>query len=236
MYIEQRNYIYFPDNQNFEKCPGFAESQKIEKNGTRMYYTDLGSETLVVYYHGNSGSACGRAFIKDKFHEKGISSLVVEYSGYSGEEKEPSKSLILEDVKNADSFLDNLSYDTLSFMGGSLGTGIAAYHTTIRSPDKFIAVSAFDKLSSVAKEHYPFLPVSFLLKEEYKTTQWLRDFKGEALFLHGSKDETIPKKYGRRVYESLNVGNKNFVEIEGENHNTILNSEKLWSEVFKFLD
>lgn len=236
MYTQQKNYIYFPDDQNFEKCSGFEESEKIIKGGTMMYYTEEDSEELVVYYHGNAGSACDRAFIKDRFSEKQISSIIVEYSGYSGDDREPSKDLILKDVESVDAFIDNFSYDTHVFMGTSLGSGVAAYHTTIREPDKFIAVGSFDKLSSLAKKHYPFLPTSLLLEEEYKTAEWLKDFSGEALFFHGGRDNIVPIELGRRAYDSLDAQNKEFIEIEGEGHNTVLNNEELWDEVFNLIE
>ncbi len=235
VYFNQRNYIYFPDNQDFDNCPRFAESKKINYNGTRMYYTEIASEILVVYYRGNAGSACDRFFIKDILKNNGYASIFVEYAGFSNDSRSPSKELILKDVENVNNFLENIDYEKIIFMGTSLGSSVAAYHQTLRKPDKITLFSAFDKLSNVGKIHFPFLPVRFLLKEEYNASEWLKNYEGKMLLVHGSEDKITPIKNARKLFESVSSTDKKLLEIEGENHNSILGSDEAWETVLEFL-
>ena len=49
LYINQKRFIYYPDNQDFDSCSNFEDSQKLNINGTRIYY-QKNSDNLVVFY------------------------------------------------------------------------------------------------------------------------------------------------------------------------------------------
>lgn len=234
-YVDQNYQAYFPDDQDFDSCPGFAESEKITEGGTRMYYTKAASDIIIVYYHGNAGSACDRSFVKDKLSEDGYSSLFVEYAGFSADDKEPSRDLIFKDVQNADKFLKSLDYKNTIIMGTSLGSGIAAYHQTLSKPDKMVLFTPYDKFSNVGKTHYPHLPVKTLLSEEYEADVWMKDYNGEIIIIHGTYDEVIPIKYAQALYDAIPSKDKIFHVVEGETHNTILNNTEVWGVVMDFM-
>ncbi len=236
MFLNQNNYIYFPDNQDFDNCPGFADSERVRVNDTRMYYLkDEYADTAVVYYHGNAGSACGRSFIKDTLKDRGVSLLFVEYAGYSNDTRRPSRKLILKDVENVINFIDRAGYERKFLMGTSLGTAVVAYHQSIQKPDKVVLLAPFDKLSEVGKIHYPFLPVSLLLREEYDTAGWLKDHTGEILIVHGALDEIVPLELAMRLYEAIPSDNKNLITVEGASHNDLLLRPEVWETVTSFL-
>lgn len=228
MFFGQKSFIYFPDNQDFDSCPGFADSKKIRVNGTGMYYLEAEeSERILVYYHGNAGSACDRDFIKDRLKNQGFSLLFVEYVGYSADNRKPSKDLILQDAENVNKFISSLTYKKTVLMATSLGTAVAAYHQTLQSPEKMILITPFDKLSRVAKFHYPFLPINLLLREEYNTADYMKGYEGEIIIIHGSKDEIIPIESAKRLYDLIPTNEKKFITIEEATHNTLLD----WPEV-----
>lgn len=235
MFFNQKNYIYFPDNRDFDTCPGFAESEKIRRGGTRMYYTDVSSDIVVVYYHGNAGSACDRSFIKDKLKEEGLSSLFVEYAGYSNDDRDPGRDLILKDAGNAVGFVEELGQKKVVLMGASLGSAVAAYHSTIQAPDKIIFFAPFDSLESLARTHYPLLPVKALLRQNYDTAEWMRDYRGEVLIIHGEDDSIIPIKHAENLYDVIPSKEKKFMRIEGETHNTLLANPEAWKGAFDFI-
>ena len=89
--------IYYPDNQDFYGCEGFKDYEKINFNGTRFYLFEQ-SDSVLVYYHGNAGSACDRSFLKDIFEQSNHTLVFVEYAGYSNDTKKPSVVLFLKDV------------------------------------------------------------------------------------------------------------------------------------------
>ncbi|MFC1756459.1 hypothetical protein ACFLY1_00730, partial [Patescibacteria group bacterium] len=73
---------------DFKSCTFFQDSQKINIGGTRAYYKE-NSKKLILFYHGNAGSACDRSFLRDEFQKLGYSYIFVEYTGYSNDSRKP---------------------------------------------------------------------------------------------------------------------------------------------------
>lgn len=234
LYLKQKEMIYFPDDQSFEDCPGFSESRKVSFKSTRMYHERL-SDALVVYYHGNSGSACDRSFIKDRIKDMGLSYLFVEYAGYSGDDREPSRDLILQDVSHAVEFIKDEDFSEIIVMGSSLGTAASIYHANLEEPDEMVLFSAFDKLSNIAKIKHPVVPIDAILDQEYNSISWIKSYEGKLFMAHGSQDEIVPISHGRKLFDAAETEDKEFMAVEGEDHNSILRSDSMWGRVEDFL-
>ncbi len=234
LYFSQADFIYFPDNQNFENCNGFIDTEKKNINGTRFYYKH-NSNKLVVFYHGNAGSTCDRAYIKDKFNVMGYSSIFVEYSGYSNDDIEISKNSILNDVKNVNSFIENLDYKELVIVSESIGSGPLSFHTSLTKVDKIVMIAPFDELYSMAKEHYPLYPPFIVSKNNFDNKKYLSDFEGEVFIFHGEDDEVIPIDISKKLFDSLKTKNKEYKIIRYFGHNDIYYYEKMWNEIDSFL-
>lgn len=232
-FFAQKRYIYFPSNQDFTSCPGFSESEFVNYNGTRAYYTRV-SDRLLVFYHGNAGSACDRDYLKDYFKLLGYSSLFVEYTGYSNDPRGPARDLLMADVRQVNEFLKTLSFKQLVLAGESLGAALAVYHSSIAGENKLLLVSPFDKLSNVGKIHYKFFPVSLFLREEYDTTKWIQNI-GSVLIIHGTKDDIIPMRLGKSLYEQISAAEKQFVEVEQAGHNDIFWFDTARAAIYNYL-
>lgn len=232
-YFQQKNYIYFPDKQDFESCPGFARSEKLDLWGTRVYFTK-NFDRFLVFYHGNAGSACDRAFLNDFFFELGYSTLFVEYAGYSNDSRKPARDLLLADAVHVDEFLKTQSYSELVLAGESLGAALAVYHSSLREDSRLMLFSAFDRLSNVAKHHYYLFPIRLLLREHYDAESWLKKTR-DALVVHGEKDEIVPLKYGQALYEKIPGFDKRFVAIFGAGHNDLYDFSEFYQVVREFL-
>lgn len=235
MYIFQESYIYFPDNQDFDSCEGFKNSEKINYKSTRMYYKN-NSDKLIVFYHGNAGSVCDRAYMKEKFDQYGVSYIFVEYAGYSNDNKNPTKKLLLNDVKNVNEFLETINYKELIFMGQSLGSGMASYHSTLRKPDKILLISPFSTLADLGQKAYPYLPVKLLLRNNYDNILWLKDYNNKIIILHGDKDKTIPQSLSKKLFDNLNTKDKKYILINGADHNDMYLFPDMWNNIKTFIN
>lgn len=234
LFFKQTSYIYFPDNTDFSTCPYFKHTEKIVQNGTRMYYKNNG-EKLAVLYHGNAGSACDRGYYASLFQLHNISYLIVEYAGYSGDTKRPSRDLIYKDVENVIEKLKELDYSELIVVGESLGVGALSYHTTLQTPDKLILISSFTRLSDVAKIHYPWYPVKWLLREEYDNITSLSQYEGKFLAIHGEADTIIPISLSRELFDNVPSQDKHFVTIPNVGHNNLLISNLFSKSILDFI-
>lgn len=234
IYFQQRNIIYYPDDQDFYNCPNFNDYQAINYSGTRFYFKEL-SENVIVHYHGNAGSACDRSFLKPYLESSNYSIIFVEYAGYANDYKKPSKKLILKDVENMVDFIDKNNFKKVVVFGESIGSGPAAYHSYISKVDSLVLISPFYDLKSLAKFHYPIFPVSILLKDNYDNKKWLSNFKGNLLIFHGQLDLIIPYRFSKKLYNSVAGLNKEYVLLSNIDHNSIYNSNIFYEKLLEFL-
>lgn len=215
LFVTQRNAIYFPDDTDFWGCEQFGDKREVGSGGTRVYVQENGSDIVAVLYHGNAGSACGRLYWKEVFEEKGYDYLIVEYEGYGGQGK-PSQQALLGNVRDVVEYLDEKDYDQTLLVGESIGNALAAYHSSLRKPDRVVIWGGFSSLEDVAQSKYPFFPVRLLLKDKYPTVKWLD--ANVSVIIHGTQDTIVPLRFGEALYERIE-GKKQFVPIEGIGHN-----------------
>lgn len=235
LFIFQKNLVYYPNKQDFDSCINFEDSEKINIEGTRMYYKK-NSDKLVVFYHGNAGSACGRTYLKEKFEKLGLSYVFVEYSGYANDNKKPTKNLLLKNVRNVIQFLSDKKISQTTVMGESLGTALAIYHSMITDVDKLLLISPFFTMADMANNSIKIYPLSLLLKENYDSADWIMSSKAKYLeIIHGSIDDIIPIEQSKRLYNKVAITNKKYIEIIGANHNDIYKFDETNKNINQFL-
>ena len=233
LYLFQNKILYYPDKQDFELCQSLKDSQKINFKGTRFYYKN-NSDKVIVFYHGNAGSACDRSFLGDEFQYLGYSYIIVEYAGYSNDSRKPGKDLLMQDVRNINDFLKTINYSDLVLMGNSIGSYLASYHSSIADYNKLVLISSFDNILDIARDKFPFYPMSLMLKENYNNGELLAG-ADNVLFIHGGKDTIIPIKYSKDLYKKIKTKNKNFVEIKAAGHNDLYSNVETFEALRDFL-
>jgi len=235
LFVYQKDFIYLPDNRDFAACPAFGDSEKININGTRAYYRK-NSQTLVVFYHGNTGSACDRIYQKDEFEKMGLSYLFVEYAGYSGDPVPASKERLMKDAENIAAFAEKQDFLKVLVMGESLGTTFAVYHSTLAKTDKLLLVAPFYRMTDLASGSYGMYPVSFMVTENYDSGAWMRKTRAENIaIVHGDMDNVIPVAQSRKLFTDIGVPNKKITEVKNANHNDIYDFNETRSAIAEFL-
>lgn len=235
LFVLQKNYIYFPDSQDFDSCYEFADSEKLNINGTRAYFKK-NSDRLAVFYHGNAGSACQRIYIKEEFEKLGFSYIIVEYSGYSGGTQKPSKGLLMRDVENVNQFVVKNKFKEIVIAGESLGSSLAIYHSTLVNSDKLLLISPFYKMADIAKRNYPAYPVSLMLTEDYNNSELIKKSQAKSVeVIHGTADKGVPVEQSRKLFAEIGIINKKYVEIPGAGHNDMFSFEETYKSIDEFL-
>ncbi|OGF73250.1 hypothetical protein A2W54_00585 [Candidatus Giovannonibacteria bacterium RIFCSPHIGHO2_02_43_13] len=232
--IFQERIIYHPYEQDFKTCRAFESAEKIEFNGTRMYFKKSGSK-LAVLYHGNAGSACDRSFLADIFVNSGYSFLVVEYAGYSNDGRKPSHDLIKNDVKNAVRFISSENFNEVAVIGESIGSGAAAYHAALMLPDKLMLISPFSNLLDMARSKFWYYPVFIMVDNAFDNLENLKNYDNRIVIIHGEKDDVIQYSLGQKLFLALPVKNKEFVTIAGAGHNDLFTHPEAYTAMYNFL-
>lgn len=234
LYFGQTKLLYFPNNQNFETCQNFENYQKGTFQNTRFYFLEK-SKSVTVFYHGNAGSTCDRAFLKPLLEQGEQSIIFVEYAGYSADKQNTNKKLLLEDVQNIKDFIEQKDFNKVTVIGESIGTGMASYHTSLAQVENLLLISPFSKIADVAQSKYTYFPIKFLLKENYDNVAYLKNYSKNLLIIHGTEDQIIPINFGIQLYESVHNAEKKFIKIKNAGHNNLYDFNKVILEIINFI-
>jgi uncharacterized protein len=237
MYFAQRSLLYFPETlRTAPRQAGLPEAEEVvldTADGERVivwHIAPRGDQPVVLYFHGNGGALRYRA---DRFRaltQDGTGLVALSYRGYAGSSGRPSEDGLIEDARAAYAFAARrYPAARLVLWGESLGTGVAVAIAAEKSIVKGAEKSAEKKLAqlvleapfasavSVAAAVYPFVPVRFLMKDQFRSDLRIRNVTVPVLIVHGDRDTVIPIESGERLY-SLAQDPKRFLRVAGAGH------------------
>ncbi len=155
-------------------------------------------QPALIFAHGNGEVVDFWVSSFDKFRERGIAVLLVEYPGYGRSTGQPPESSIRQAMVAA---YDRLVLDSrvdsrrIVGFGQSLGGGAVCLLARDRPLRALILQSTFPSLTLFTARY--FAP-SFMLRDLFDNEAALRAFAGPVLIIHGRHDALIPYQFGRR--------------------------------------
>lgn len=236
LYFFQEKMLFFPMGQAFGNCRQMERygAEAVSSNGIRYYLKRTKSaESWIIVFHGNAGNACDRSYFFDLL--TGLKSHVVlcEYPGYGGDNRKPGEKIILEqalmlvkEIKKQEIKTRNDKHLPVFLLGESLGTGVATWVSSQTPVSGLILISAYTAIVDVARHHYPWLPVQYLLRDRFEASVWASETTTPAILFHGIEDDIIPIKFARKQVKHFRSDAELF-EIEHCGHNDIVDTGKM---------
>ena len=135
------------------------------------------------------------------YQDAGYGVMFLSYRGYGASTGSPSEAGLISDANAAYDWLtrQNIPASKIVLVGESLGTGVAVQLAAHR-PVAAIALEApFTSTADVARLSYWWLPVGLLMKDQFKSIDYLKDINVPLLVLHGTDDRLIPIAHGRKA-------------------------------------
>lgn len=174
----------------------------------------------VVVFHGNAGTAADRAYYIKPLGSLGYRVILAEYPGYGRREGQLGEKSFVSDAQATVRLAAETYAEPLFLLGESLGCGVAAGAATDASLriDGIVLITPWDTLASVAKSLFPWFPVGLLLKDKYDSIANLKSFAGPVAVIGAERDEILPIKHARALYESLSA-NRRMWTLRGVGHN-----------------
>jgi fermentation-respiration switch protein FrsA (DUF1100 family) len=192
----------------------------------------------IVVFNGNAGHRAYRADLATALARRGVRILLFDYRGYGGNAGRPSEDgLALDARAAADYLLTRRDVDParIVYFGESLGGAVAARLAVDRPPHALILRSPFASLADVARHHYPFLPVRWLLKEKHDTAAFVARVTSPTLVISGDDDRIVPVEHTRAVFDAAR-GRKQLLIIKGDHNDfDLLAGDEMLDGVVKFL-
>jgi pimeloyl-ACP methyl ester carboxylesterase len=219
-----------------------ASQSGLELNGWYFEPCERGSGLLTLFFPGNGGNRAYRLPEIDVLINCGTAVLIVDYRGYGDNPGSPSESAIAADVRAIWNFAISelgIPNERIVLYGESLGGGVAtrlAAEVTLAGtpPAALILRSTFSRLTDVAREHYPWLPVRLVMGERYPSIDRITQVTAPILIIHGERDRIVAFPHGCRLFEAApdhaaDGTPKQFVALPNSDHNDVLSTE---SELF----
>lgn len=189
---------------------------------------------VLLYFGGNAEEISWT--LADPRWPAGYARAGVNYRGYGASEGEPGEAPLVDDAKlvfDAIAARPDVDASRIVVVGRSLGTGIAARLAVERPVAAAILISPYDSLVEVAKAHYPWLPVSWLLRHRFDAASYAKRANVPLLAIVASTDGIVQVPRSRALYDAW-AGPKRWVALDGRGHNDLTGDAGFWSAVADF--
>jgi len=245
VFLFQGKLLYHPTTDNYlqnqvEREPAEIEKVKITtKDKINLigwfYNRDLEEFKTILFFHGNAGSLENRTYKLNHFKNLNLNFLIIAWRGFNGNKGKPNEMGLYEDAKSAIKWLKakGIKEKNIILYGESLGTGVAVEVAQNKNYAGVILESPFTSMVNMGKKHYPFFPVSLLLKDKFESYKKINNIFVPVLIMHGKVDKIVPYDMGKKMYELANEP-KFFYSQEYGDH-MIDYDEKLLTALKKFI-
>jgi uncharacterized protein len=212
VYFAQRSLMYFPDTAHTTPAAaGLPEAEEVpltSADGTQIHVWHVAprdNKPVIIYFHGNGGSLPGRV---DRFRRlimDGIGLVGVEYRGYGGSGGAPSEQGLIADAEAGYAFAAaRYPVPQIVVWGESLGTGVAVALASEKPVGRVILEAPFTSTEAVGARRYWYLPVRFLMKDQFRSDERIGKVTAPLMIMHGVHDQTVPYSMGEHMFELAN--------------------------------
>ncbi|GHA38158.1 alpha/beta hydrolase [Devosia pacifica] len=239
VYALQRDLQYFPNGEITpleELSLARAQTIRIQVGDGEVvngwYAPPQSGMPVIVYYKGNYGSFSAEHERFAAWLDEGYGFVAFDYRGFPLSPGAISEDAILSDSVEVFDWAREQGGSDLMIWGRSLGTGPATYVASLRDAEALLLETPFLSAVQVAAERYPFLPVHWLMQDQFPSNQWISDVEEPVLVAHGTADTTIDVSNGRRLYDLAPNPDELWI-AEGADHSGLWDVG-LWEQAREF--
>lgn len=189
---------------------------------------------VILYFGGNAEDVLYTASAASSIDARAI--VVVNYRGYGGSSGKPGQKALYDDGLAIYDYAvkRGVPAEHIVVMGRSLGSGVASMLAGSRPLGAAILVTPYDSLAAVAAGHYPLLPVRFLLRHPFPSTDWAKRTQAPALFLAAEYDDVVPATHAQQLFKVW-AGPKHIHVLARTGHNDIEQHPDYYRLIDEFL-
>jgi fermentation-respiration switch protein FrsA (DUF1100 family) len=230
MFLFQRSLIYHPDSSIIEPAqmgvPEMTVVQVLTDDGLALrawwHPPRAPRARTLVYFHGNAGHIGYRADKVRPYLDAGYGVLLLAYRGFSGNAGQPSEDGLYLDARAAIEYVasQGVTHDEIVLYGESLGSGVAVQMAIEHDVGAVVLEAPYSSIAEVAQSRFPVVPAYWLVRDRFDSLAKITRVEAPLLVIHGALDQTIPVKYGRRLFERA-TGPKVMREFPTAAHNDL---------------
>ncbi len=241
MYVLQRKLQYVAENKGLTPesvgVVGATVETLITPDGEKIivwYAPAAKDKPTILYFHGNAGEIGDRPLRFNYYHSRGFGVAYVSYRGYGGSTGQPTEQGLITDANTAYDWLmaKGIAPRTIALLGESLGSGIAIQIAAQKQVGAVALNAPYTSTADVAARIYWWLPVRALMKDQYKSINFVSQVKAPLLVVHGDLDILIPLEFGKKLFAAANEP-KEMEIIRGFGHEAMF-EEVAWAREVEF--
>lgn len=222
IFLWQDRLLYFPMQTSVER----AASAGLRPWPSSQEFRGLVAEpagavrATAIVFHGNAGHVGHRAFYAQALTPLGLRVILAEYPGYGPRAGLLGEASLVADAEETVALAHRQYGGPLLLMGESLGAAVAAaagaQHPELTAG--LLLITPWDRLARVGSHHYPWLPVKWMLRDEYDNLLHLAKFDRPVVVAIAERDSIVPARLGTALHAALG-GPKHLMVIEASDHN-----------------
>lgn len=220
----------------------FEDVQFTSADGTKLhgwYVERPNAPRAILYCHGNGENVGMNVDVLTQLSRSLDASIFIfDYRGYGHSAGTPNETGCIADGLAAQRWLAERigkQPSDIVVMGRSIGGSIATAVAAKQGAKTLVLVNAFARMTDVAAQHYPWLPVRLVMKNRYDSIQRIENYSGPVFQSHGTDDWIVPIRFGRALFEAVPTTHKRFLELPHYGHND-LEPNSYFVELRNFLD
>ena len=229
--VLERMFVYFP-SKALEGDPSllgleYQDLKIVAEDGVRLhgwFIPQPGAQPTLLILHGNAGNISHRLGWIRLLRELNVHVMIIDYRGYGRSEGKPSEKGLYLDARAAYEWWKReraAGGSKLVLIGESLG-GVVAVDLAARVPvDGIVLQSTFTTAWDMAKTIMPIGLLQPLTGVRFDSATKIQGIGCPKLFIHGNRDEIVPFRLGRRLYD-LAAPPKEFFAVPGAGHNDLI--------------
>ncbi len=240
IYLAQTKMLFFPN----KILSGKSVIEKYSDNEITIAHDNIilhgwhirpEKQKTIFYYGGNAEEVSLNLEDFEVFEDHSI--ILINYRGYGESQGSPGQEEIYSDAIFIYDYFREKYPQTMNevvLMGRSLGSGVATYVASQRETTRIILITPYDSILNIARKHFPYLPVSLILKHPFNSQEYAQGIEGPVLILIAENDNIIPYENTMNLIENFSC-NVNSVVIKNTDHNTIQLSPEYWASISNFM-
>ena len=226
LYLMQRRLQYFPNGDVISPAQaGVPEASALTletRDGEKLQAWSIEAKPgrpTILYFFGNGGRLHFYARRFARMAAEGDGVLAISYRGYGASTGSATEEGLIEDGETAYRHLRSRSIadKSIAIMADSLGSGIAVQLAARHGIAALVLDSPFSSAVDVAGGRYPIFPVFWLMKDQFRSADFIRMVHAPLMVLHGTADQIVPIQFGRKLFSQANQP-KRFIEVPDGGH------------------
>lgn len=231
LYLGQEALLYYPTPESTRTD---AKALRLSHDGETLKVWKAGDGEAAVIYFGGNAEDVGFNIPSFTREMPDTTHYFVNYRGYGGSSGSPDEAANYRDAAFVFDYVRE-RHEPVSVIGRSLGSGIAVWLAAARPVTRLVLISPYDSLEAVARNAYPWVPVSLLLKDKYRAVDHVPDVDAPVLILVAEADSIIPRERSAALARAFDEAQACLQVIRNAGHNTIGRSQDYMRLISDFL-